>query len=246
MSWLREKVGAYLKQRAEQPLPGASTDIHSGRPPALPPPDEQSDRILTLEEKVAILAALHDVACFGVEKIAPEPSRPKNGAVSLPAIRYAALMTNAKGLTSDDRPQCKAILKEVREVLESEQGAGVATGSSGKSLPKPKRSTERAEGRAKLIAALTKHHQYADGGCLNLEPIGNNELAKAAGVSASTASAFFSDKFQGHTKYKALCRDASTLVAALKLLNNEFAPYLLLGDASSDLAAPKKEDTDAE
>src|SRR5262249_18814112 len=39
----------------------------------------------------------------------------------------------------------------------------------------PKRSTERGEGRAKLIAALTKHHQYADGGCLNLEPIGNNE-----------------------------------------------------------------------
>src|SRR5262249_24563124 len=72
--------------------------------------------------------------------------------------------------------------------------------------PAPKRSTERGEGRAKLIAALTQHHQYADGGCLNLEPIGNNELAKAAGVSPSTASVFFNDKFQGHTKYKALCR----------------------------------------
>jgi hypothetical protein len=45
-----------------------------------------------------------------------------------------------------------------------------------------KRSTERGEGRAKLIAALTKYHQYAEGGCLILEPIGNNELAKAAGV----------------------------------------------------------------
>src|SRR5262249_32651563 len=42
-----------------------------------------------------------------------------------------------------------------------------------------KRSTERGEGRAKLIAALTKHHQYANGGCLNLDHIGNNELAKA-------------------------------------------------------------------
>jgi hypothetical protein len=110
--------------------------------------------------------------------------------------------------------------------------------------PTRKRSTERGEGRAKLIAALTKYHQYADGGCLKQEPIGNNELAKAAGVSPSTASAFFNDKFQGHTKYKALCRDAGKLAAALKLLNDEFAPYHLLGDSSSNLAAP--EDTYAE
>jgi hypothetical protein len=110
----------------------------------------------------------------------------------------------------------------------------------------PKRSTERGEGRAKLIAALTKHHRYADGGCLNLEPIGNNNLAKAAGVSASTASAFFNDKFQGHTKYKALCRDAGKLTAALKLLNDEFAPYHLLGAASSDLAEFQEDDTEAE
>jgi hypothetical protein len=112
--------------------------------------------------------------------------------------------------------------------------------------PAPKRSTERGEGRVKLIAALTKHHQYADGSCLNLEHIGNNELAKVAGVSQSTASAFFNDKFQGHTKYKALCRDAGKLAAALKLLNDEFAPYHLLGDSSSNLAAPEEEDTDAE
>jgi hypothetical protein len=92
-----------------------------------------------------------------------------------------------------------------------------------------KRSTERGEGRAKVIAALTKHHQYADGSCLNLEPIGNNEVAKVAGVSASTASTFFNEKFDGHTKYKALCRDTGKLIAALKLLNNEFAPHDLYG-----------------
>ena len=34
---------------------------------------------------------------------------------------------------------------------------------------KPKRSTKRGEGQAKLIAALTKHHQYADGECLTLQ-----------------------------------------------------------------------------
>jgi hypothetical protein len=96
-------------------------------------------------------------------------------------------------------------------------------------VSKTKRSTERGEGRTKLIAALTKHHRYADGGCLNLEPIGNNDLAKVAGVSASTASAFFNDKFEGHTKYKALCRDSAGLAAALKLLNNEFAPHDLYG-----------------
>jgi hypothetical protein len=110
----------------------------------------------------------------------------------------------------------------------------------------PKRSTERGEGRAKLTAALTKHHQYADGGCLNQEPIGNNELAKAAGVSTSTASAFFNDKFKGHKNYQALCRDVGKLAAALKLLNDEFAPYHLLGAASSDLAAPEQDDADSD
>src|SRR5439155_2777655 len=95
--------------------------------------------------------------------------------------------------------------------------------------PAPKRSTERGEGRVKLIAALTKHHQYADGGCLNLEPIGNNELARLAGVAKRTASAFFDKEFQGHGKYKAFCADAGRLAAALKLLNGEFAPHLLYG-----------------
>ena len=110
----------------------------------------------------------------------------------------------------------------------------------------PKKSTKRGEGRTKLIAALTKHHRYADGGCLNQEPIGNNELAKAAGVSASTASAFFDEKFQGHEKYIVLCRDAGKLTAALKLLNDEFAPYHLLGAGASDLAAPEQDDADSD
>jgi len=95
--------------------------------------------------------------------------------------------------------------------------------------PGTKRSTERGEAQLKIIAALTKHRQYAAGGCLNLEPIGNNALAKAAGVSPSTASAFFNNKFQGHTRYKALCRDAGRLAGALKLLNGEFSPHILYG-----------------
>ena len=48
-------------------------------------------------------------------------------------------------------------------------------------------------------------------------------------MSASTASAFFNNQFEGHTKYKAICRDSGRLSAALKLLNNEFAPRDLYG-----------------
>lgn len=92
-----------------------------------------------------------------------------------------------------------------------------------------KRGTTRGEARAKLIAALTKHHRYSDGGCLNLEPVGNNELARMGEVAKRTASAFFSKEFQGHGKYRALCRDAGSLAAALKLLNGEFAPHVLYG-----------------
>jgi hypothetical protein len=99
---------------------------------------------------------------------------------------------------------------------------------------KPKRSTRRGEGREKLIGALTKHHKYADGGSLNLEPIGNNELARTAVVSPSTASAFFNSEFEGHTKYKALCRDAGRLAAALKVLNGEFSPHHLYGQRPAD------------
>jgi hypothetical protein len=94
---------------------------------------------------------------------------------------------------------------------------------------KAKRSTERGEGRIKLIAALTMHHQYGAGGCLNREPVGNNELARLAEVSESTASAFFHKQFGGHTQYRAMCAEATRLVAALKLLNQEFSPHHLFG-----------------
>jgi hypothetical protein len=118
---------------------------------------------------------------------------------------------------------------QARGEADSPEKQSEARPTDGPTAPNRKRSTERGEGRAKVIAALTKHHQYADGSCLNLEPIGNNELAKAAGVSPSTASTFFNNEFEGHTKYKALCRNSGRLVAALKLLNNEFSPHDLYG-----------------
>jgi hypothetical protein len=99
---------------------------------------------------------------------------------------------------------------------------------------KRKRSTERGEGQAKLISALTKHHQYAHGGCLNLVPIGNNELARLADVDKSTASAFFNKEFNagekgGYAKYRRSCGDPTMLVGAIKLLNQEFSPHHLFG-----------------
>jgi hypothetical protein len=104
-------------------------------------------------------------------------------------------------------------------------GATAAESDGGTSTPtKAKRSTERGEGRAKLIAALTKHHKYADGSCLNLEPVGNNEIARFAGVAESTASLFFEKQFGGHAKYRAKCTDAGTLADALKAMRGEFTP----------------------
>ena len=99
---------------------------------------------------------------------------------------------------------------------------------------KTKRSTVKGEGQIKLVSALTKHHQYADGGCLNLSPIGNNELARLADVSGSTASKFFNREFNGgkkggHAKYQAACGDATRLVVSLKALNQEFSPHHFLG-----------------
>lgn len=132
-----------------------------------------------------------------------------------------------------DRQKIKAKLAAETNA-EAGQGEPAAAAGDTSTPTKAKRSTERGEGRAKLIAALTKHHKYADGGCLNLEPIGNNELARLAGVSESTASAFFNKQFDGHTKYRAICGDATRLVAAIKLLNQEFAPHHLFGSKPPD------------
>jgi len=109
-----------------------------------------------------------------------------------------------------------------------EDGSGEGAADPG-TTKKPKKSTQRGEARRKIIAALSKHHQYADGGCLNCEPIGNNELARQAEVAESTASAFFEKQFQGHDQYRVLCRKQGDLAAALKLLNGKFSPHILYG-----------------
>jgi hypothetical protein len=95
---------------------------------------------------------------------------------------------------------------------------------AGLSKPRAKASTRNGDGRAKLIAALTTHHKYADNSCLNPAPISNNELARLAGVARSTASAFIRKKFpeNGHAEYQALCRrDPGGLLFWLRELNDD-------------------------
>ncbi|MGD0897575.1 MAG: hypothetical protein ABR915_07035 [Thermoguttaceae bacterium] len=97
---------------------------------------------------------------------------------------------------------------------------------------KKKRSTAPGEARAKIIAALTKHHQYMNGSCLNTEPVGVNDLARQAGVAKSSVSSFFNKEFnnskkEGHTRYINRCQVLQHLVASLKLLNEEFSPHHL-------------------
>jgi hypothetical protein len=102
---------------------------------------------------------------------------------------------------------------------------------------KPKRSTVGGEGRVKLIGAITKHHKYSNGSCLNWNYVGNNELARLAGVHNSTASDFFKKEFEGHSKYKTFCQNETNLVTALQMLNDEFTPailYKLLPDEPAD------------
>ncbi len=138
--------------------------------------------------------------------------------------------------------QREKIRAKLAAEVQFERGGSRAGASSMASKPmKPKRSSEKGEGRAKLIAALTKHHKYAEGGCLNLEPIGNNELARQAEVAKRTASAFFDKDFQGHIKYRALCMDPVRLTASLKALNGEFRPRDFL-----DVRAPDELDADTE
>lgn len=84
-----------------------------------------------------------------------------------------------------------------------------------------KPSTARHEAREKLIAALTCHHEYENGGCLNTAPIGVNKLARLAKVSSGSASAFFKAEFDGHPAYKRVCRSLNQLVNILKHLNGE-------------------------
>jgi hypothetical protein len=99
-----------------------------------------------------------------------------------------------------------------------------------------KKSTVKGEAQEKIISALTLHHRYQDGSCLNQEPIKVGELARGVEVAKSSVSRFFKKRFgvgepkkDGHKKYIGVCRDTGRLVASLRLLNREYSPSDLYG-----------------
>jgi hypothetical protein len=100
-------------------------------------------------------------------------------------------------------------------------------------MKRTKRGTVPGETDAKLTAALTDHHRYSHDSCLEDEPIGNNELARKAKVSQSTAKKFLDEKFGGLLAYRRACRDKQKLLLALKQMNGEIEPRHLL---SADVA----------
>lgn len=145
--------------------------------------------------------------------------------------RLAEAKEHLRALLHTFRLRIGRFIEEWAVWMEPENAGTDGNTGTGKQEPtRAKRSTERGEGHDKLVAALTKHHRYADDGALNLEPASNNGLARQAGVDKATASAFFRKQFGGHGKYKShYCTDPMRLATALKQLNGEFTPHKLFG-----------------
>ena len=145
----------------------------------------------------------------------------------LGACGVEEIVRNATSEDSALQTVVKEISIDVRKLKGEIAKADQAT-SKTKTPTKAKRSTERGEGRVKLIAALTKHHKYADGSCLNFEPVNSNELARLAKVAPATANSFFNNWFgsakeakDGYSNYRVACNDEGKLIAILKVMNDE-------------------------
>jgi hypothetical protein len=107
-----------------------------------------------------------------------------------------------------------------------------AAGTINAAREKPKRSTQKGDARIKIIAGLTEHHKYQNGGCGNLAPVQVRQFARKCQVSPDSVSTFFKKEFgndRGHKGYLAACRDAPRLTAWLKLLNQDYSPHPLFG-----------------
>lgn len=124
--------------------------------------------------------------------------------------------------TREDLEEQQTLLAAINHAQHANSRPPATAGDQVK--PRSKRSTQPGEARAKIIAALTKHHRYDDGGALNLEPIGNNKLAELAEVDKSTVSDFIADAFESRNGYLSACRSASQLAVSLRILNGELSP----------------------
>jgi len=107
----------------------------------------------------------------------------------------------------------------------------------------PKRSIKPGDARRKLIPALTLHHNYADGGCLNLDPISISRLARLAAVAKSSASRFFKAEFTRWAHYHYLClKNSRGLARKIGELNGDHAPRLLYGTTPPETVADQGPD----
>ncbi len=209
----------------------------------LPVPD---DRALTLPEKYAALLAIHILHAKGAKikpwRPLPPPASDEHYWESrfLPAdcadsfhgrLLFDSLLENASKTPEKDVRWLRDSLSDVAADLKGRAKPSTPAPAPG---TKRKRSTAKGDAEKKLIAALTAHHKYENGGCSNFEPVGVNELARNASgqqekVSSGSASAFFKKQFESHDRYKALCnKDSSELAFAIKLMNGEVLPKALL------------------
>jgi hypothetical protein len=114
----------------------------------------------------------------------------------------------------------RSLLKSVEREGQNER----KTSSAQRINKKCKPSAGGGDKRLLIVSALTEYHKYADGGCLNCEPIGVRQLAGTDIASAGTISNFFDEEFGGHDKYKAACCDPAVLGVCLKMLTGELKP----------------------
>lgn len=179
--------------------------------------------------KVRMCRALDEaIRCAGLE--IPEYTggiiRPPTADPSQGACKTATLAAFVMAFAASLRDWADDIEAEETQRTRPDQASEKNQSGRGRK----KRGTTKGDSFVKLVAALSKHHQYADGGCLNFEPINNNELARQAKVDKATASAFFKKAFGGHNKYKnTYCRETARLVASLKYMNDEYTSDLLFG-----------------
>lgn len=145
--------------------------------------------------------------------------------------KLLAVRLKAKGTTKKGKGM------SVTEANEKVSNEPAMTASDDLPSVRPKRSTNKNEAQIKIAAAFSAHHEYGSGGCLNWKPIGNNELARKAVVSNSSASTFFNKHFgghdmvDGHGKYTVLCvRNTKKVLNVIKALNGDFCADDTYGD----------------
>ncbi len=111
--------------------------------------------------------------------------------------------------------------------MDTEKTESDVIGNGKGKLKKSSKTSKKPKFHA-FVKALSTHHQYEEGSCLNFEPATFGQLAKIGGFAPSTAKEHIDKQFGGIEGYKRACAVKSELIASLRLLNNEVTPRLLL------------------